>query len=71
MPFVIFSNQHPDVSNPPLPTFRDDPVSVLWMIPISDREREFAIQNGSSALFERLLALQPVMLSSWDRCEVV
>lgn len=71
MPFVIFSNQHPDVINPALPTFRDDPVSVLWMIPISDREREFAIQNGSSALFERLFSLEASALSSWERQDVV
>lgn len=71
MPFVILSNQHPGLITPPLPAFRDDPVSILWMIPISERERELAVRNGSAALFERLFAQQPAILSSWDRREVV
>lgn len=71
MPCVIFSNQHPVVSIPALPSFCDDPVSVLWMIPISEREREFAVRSGSSALFERLFSQEPAALISWRRDEVV
>jgi len=71
MPFVIFSNQHPVLITPALPAFRDDPVSILWMIPISGQEREFAIQNGSSALFKRLFSLEAAALSSLGRHEVV
>lgn len=70
-PFALLSNLHPGVITPTLPMFRDDPVSILWMIPISDREREHAIQHGSSTLFERLFALEPALLRSWDRHEVV
>lgn len=71
MPFALLSNHHPGVPAISLPRFRDDPVSILWMIPISEREREFAIQNRSAALFDRLFALEPASLSSWRRPEVV
>ena len=64
MPFVIFSDRNPAVSAPTLPPFRDDPVSVLWMIPISERERDFAVRNGSAALFERLFSQEPTALIS-------
>lgn len=70
-PFALLSNLHPAVITPTLPMFRNDPVSILWMIPISEREREHAIQHGSSTLFERLFALEPTLLRSWDRHEVV
>jgi len=41
----------PDVT---MPGFRDDPVNLLWMIPISEQERQFAQANGSAELINRL-----------------
>lgn len=40
-----------------LPRFRGDPVNLLWFVPITDREREFAIDNppnGGEKLAKRL-----------------
>jgi hypothetical protein len=39
-----------------LPSFRDDPVNLIWMIPITEAERGFAQQHGSRSLAERLSA---------------
>lgn len=41
----------PDVT---LPRFRGDPINSLWMIPITEQERQFAETNGSSQLVNRL-----------------
>ena len=41
----------PDVT---LPKFRGDPINSLWMIPITEKERQFAETNGSSELVNRL-----------------
>ena len=37
-----------------LPNFRGDAVTLLWMIPITEAERRFAIEFGSKALSQRL-----------------
>ena len=37
-----------------LPSFRGDPVNLLWMIPITAAERDFAIANGGAELTKRL-----------------
>ncbi len=71
LPFVLLSNLHPAAGTFILPEFRKDPVSILWMIPISAREREFAIQNGSAALLERLWQPTSSSVTSLIRAEVV
>jgi hypothetical protein len=43
----------PDVH---LPLLRDDPVTLLWMVPITERERTLAIASGSRELLSRLSA---------------
>ncbi len=43
-----------DVPAISLPAFRGDPVSFLWMIPITNSERTFAMDAGGKALLERL-----------------
>lgn len=37
-----------------LPTYRGDPVNLLWMAPITEAERKFATDEGGEALAERL-----------------
>lgn len=39
-----------------LPSVRGDAVTLLWMVPITEVERRFAIEFGSEALSERLSA---------------
>jgi hypothetical protein len=39
-----------------LPSLRGDPVGLLWAVPITEPEREFAMAHDSSALLERLAA---------------
>jgi Suppressor of fused protein (SUFU) len=41
----------PDVKLPP---FREEPVNLLWMIPITSTEREYAMRNSGEQLAERL-----------------
>jgi hypothetical protein len=71
LPFALLSIQHPATSQVSLPTFRGDPVSILWMIPISVRERELAMQSGSEALLERLWQLGAEPMTSLARAEVI
>lgn len=40
----------------PVPPFRGDPITYLWMTPISAREQAFAEEHGSSALAKKLAA---------------
>jgi hypothetical protein len=46
------------VDAPPvaLPPFRDDPVTLLWLLPISNRERQLAETEGSAVLARLLSA---------------
>jgi hypothetical protein len=37
-----------------LPSFRGDPVNLLWAVPITQPERDYAMAKGSAALLERL-----------------
>jgi hypothetical protein len=37
-----------------LPDFQDDPINVLWMLPITPEECRFAEQQGSGPLIDRL-----------------
>ncbi len=39
-----------------LPSFRGDPVNLLWVIPITEAERQLAEQSGSAALVAKLRA---------------
>jgi hypothetical protein len=39
-----------------MPVFRNDPVSLLWCIPITDSERQLAVAHGSASLAARLWA---------------
>jgi hypothetical protein len=39
-------------------TVEGDPVSLLWHIPISEKEREFKVQHGMNALLDRLEAVK-------------
>lgn len=49
-----------------------DPVQFLWHVPISDKEREFKIKNGSNALIDRMEAVQlPWIFDEKDRPSLV
>lgn len=37
-----------------LPGYRDDPVTLLWMVPITEPERDYAMEHGSEALCDIL-----------------
>ena len=51
---VLFSTKLPKTPRIALPPFRGDPLNVLWMLPISQAEREFAQRHESEALLQRL-----------------
>jgi hypothetical protein len=53
-PFALLSKRLPELPQLRLPTFRDDPVSILWLAPISKKEQEFAESEGSESLMQRL-----------------
>ncbi|MBT9559019.1 MAG: suppressor of fused domain protein [Myxococcales bacterium] len=38
------------------PSYRGAPVKLLWLIPITEAERQYAVESGSEALCERLFA---------------
>jgi len=52
--FALLTNQMPELPSLHLRTFRGDPVSILWFLPISESERTFAMNNGSQSLLRRL-----------------
>jgi hypothetical protein len=37
-----------------LPPYRGDRINLLWMVPITERELEYATSNGSAALIQKL-----------------
>jgi hypothetical protein len=50
---------HPSPAGAPalaLPPYRDDPVTLLWAVPVTDAERAVAQEDGSPAVLERLTA---------------
>ena len=52
--YVLFSQTLPETPELRLSYFQRDPINVLWMLPISQREREFAIKTSSGELQRRL-----------------
>ncbi len=67
--FALFLAKPPGVPAVNFPSFRGDPVTLLWMIPISAKEQLFAEEHASAALVARLaLTARP---SSFDRAPVV
>jgi hypothetical protein len=53
---ALLVREHPGLPRVALPAQFSDPVSVLWLVPITEREREHAIANGSAALLSTLPA---------------
>lgn len=51
---VLFVTSGLGVPSIKLPNVREDPVNLLWAIPITDRERQIAVANESVALISRL-----------------
>lgn len=70
-PFALLSREHPAVPPAELPAFRSDPVNLLWMILISDRDRAFAMDRGSSELMKALLAADSLRTGFVCRREAV
>lgn len=54
LPSALLHSQPDNDAGIDLPAFRGDPVTLLWMTPISERERKFAEQNGSAQLAHKL-----------------
>jgi hypothetical protein len=52
---VLFSQTMPGTPQFELPDFRGDRTNVLWLVPISQRERDFAKKSGSGALEQQLI----------------
>lgn len=69
-PYALLINEHPSFPGFSLPEFRGDPVTLLWMIPISESEREHAMHHGSRKLWEALMAQCSSQLASFRRPEV-
>ena len=51
---VIFTKKLNVLPKVELDPFRNSPINLLWMIPISESERTFIIENGSSELIKEL-----------------
>jgi hypothetical protein len=51
---VLWTAKLPKTPPIPLPPFRGDPLNILWLLPISQAERDFAQQHDSAALLKRL-----------------
>lgn len=51
---VLLVPQADDLPEVVLPVFRDDPVNLLWMVPITEAERAFAVEHGGRQLQEKL-----------------
>jgi hypothetical protein len=43
-----------------LPSYRDDPVNLLWMVPLTEAERQYAAEKGSGELMARLAPKFPL-----------
>ena len=54
LPFVLLVSSSLGAPGVALPKFQCDPINLLWMIPISESERRFAEDHGSSELSNRL-----------------
>lgn len=67
LPFVLLVKTSLGSPAVGLPRFQDDPASLLWMIPISERERQFAEANGSSELVSRLERANVTWIASMQR----
>ena len=52
---VLFSQTMPGTPQLQLPDFRGDRTNVLWLVPISQRERDFAQKAGSGVLEQQLI----------------
>jgi hypothetical protein len=52
----LLSRSLPNAPKLSLPDFRGDPVTVLWITPITSNERELAQKKGSAELLKRLIA---------------
>lgn len=55
-PAALLAREHPVLGPLPLGTLFDDPVRVLWLLPISAREREIVKEHGSIELLKILPA---------------
>jgi hypothetical protein len=54
-PFVLLQKELTNEGPVLLPEYRGDPVSLLWMIPITQAERDFAMECGSDRLVRALV----------------
>jgi hypothetical protein len=54
-PAALLSKRLP--ATPPIvwPLFREDPINLLWFLPVSAAEREWAMANSTNELIDRLI----------------
>ena len=55
-PAVLLTRKPPQVPSVRLPSYRGDPVGLLWFLPITESERAFAVERGGKELLRRLEA---------------
>lgn len=68
--FLLDQNP-PEIPALSLSNFREEPVSILWMRAISEKERDFAEQQGSQQLLHLLNQLPASAIHSLTRNEVL
>ncbi len=51
---VLFVRDRLDTPSLAIPRFRGDPVHVLWMLAITERERQYAVDHGSEVLLAQM-----------------
>jgi hypothetical protein len=71
LPFVLLVTHDLETPLIQLPRILDDPINVLWLIPISDRERKFAEVHGSDELISQLKHAGVNYLADFGRKSVV
>lgn len=67
---VILTNKITSLPVPELEPYRDSKINFLWMVPISEKERDVMINNGSDSILEKLNEIGEEIFSL-DRQEVV
>lgn len=56
-PYVLLTHQLSVFPQLPLPEYRGSKVNFLWLIPITESERQFAMEQGSDILIQALEAI--------------
>jgi hypothetical protein len=55
-PAALLTTRLANAPKIPWPSFRGDPINLLWIVPITTAERDWAMANGSDSLIDQLIA---------------